>query len=232
MASKERVSPMPVAIPEAGVLLVGGTFDPPHVAHVELAARARAARRPRAALVFVPAARSPHKQVGPIAGDADRVAMLGRAIEGVAAAGVWTDEIDRAGGPSYWVDMLERARSLVGEAWLGFVIGADQAVAFDRWREAGRVLELAEPVVLLREPWGTVASLIDAMRGSWSDGEVDRWASWCVDVGTIDVSATEIRGLLASDRENARLESMLAPGVLSYIRDRGLYSPRGRLLHE
>jgi hypothetical protein len=105
------------------------------------------------------------------------------------------DRADRASA-SYWVDTIERARTLVGDAWLGFVIGADQAVAFDRWREARRILELAEPVVLLREPWGSAGSLLDAMRDGWSDAELARWASWCVDVGTIGVSATEIRGLL------------------------------------
>ncbi len=221
---------MPVdCISDDGVLLVGGTFDPPHVAHVELARRAREACRPGAALAFVPAERSPHKDTGPVASDADRVEMLTLAIEGIERAGVWTDEIDRARGgePSYWVETLDRARRLAGDAWLGFVIGADQAVAFDRWREARRILDLAEPVVLLREPWGTAELLLGAMRGFWSAAELDRWASWCVDVGTIDVSATEIRGLLASDRENARLESLLAPGVLGLIRERGLYRARG-----
>ncbi|MEL7483218.1 MAG: nicotinate-nicotinamide nucleotide adenylyltransferase [Planctomycetota bacterium] len=227
MASTREPIPMPIEVnSDTGVLLVGGTFDPPHVAHIELPRGARDARRPGAGLVFVPAGRSPHKAVGPVASDADRVAMLDYLLKGVEHAAVWTDEVDRAdaGEPSYWVNTLERARSLVGGAWLGFVIGADQAVAFDRWREARRILELAEPVVLLREPWGSPEVLLDAMRDAWSDGELERWASWCVDVGTIDVSATEIRALLRDDRENARLESVLSPGVLGFIRERGLYA--------
>lgn len=212
-------------IPDKGVLLVGGTFDPPHRAHVELARRARDRRCATAGLVFVPAARSPHKSSGPLASDSERAAMLELAIESVKHAGVWTDEIDRSasGNPSYWIDTLERARSLVGDAWLGFVIGADQAVAFDRWRDARRILEYAEPVVLLREPWTSADVLLDAMRDAWSDAELERWASCCVDVGTIDVSATEIRTLLHEDRENARLKSVLSPGVLGFIRERGLY---------
>lgn len=221
-------TPMPVSVSDAGILLVGGTFDPPHLAHVALPVRARDAARPGASLVFVPAARSPHKSAGPAASDADRVAMLEAAIDGVADAGVWTDELDRAeaGEASYWVDTVARARSLVGDRPVGFVIGSDQAVAFDRWREARRILELAEPVVLLREPWGSVGELREAIsaNGAWSEAEADRLAGAAVDVGTIDVSATEIRELLAVDRENARLESLLAPGVLRLIRDDGLYS--------
>ncbi len=227
MPAETPITPLAVPLDDSGVLLVGGTFDPPHVAHVGLACRARDARSPGAALVFVPAAQSPHKETGPKASDADRVAMLELATGGVASAGVWTDELDRAraGAPSYWVETLDRVRRLVGERPLQFVIGADQAAAFDRWREARRILELAEPVVLLREPLGTVDALLDVMRGAWSAGELDRWRSWCVDVGTIDVSATEIRALLRADRESARLESVLAPGVLEFIRKRGLYAP-------
>ena len=77
--------------------------------------------------------------------------------------------------------------------------------------------------MLLREPWGSAEVLLGAMRDAWSDAERERWAAWCVDVGTMDVSATEIRALLRDDRENARLESLLSPGVLGFIRERGLY---------
>lgn len=81
------------------VLLMGGTFDPPHVAHVAQARSAlRRAMAPGAWLVLVPAARSPLKRGGPGARDRDRVAMLRAAFAGVGRATVWTDELDRARG--------------------------------------------------------------------------------------------------------------------------------------
>lgn len=222
---------LPLSIGDDGVLLVGGSFDPPHIAHVELVARARDAVMPGAPAVFVPASRSPHKATGPAASDSDRAAMLGLAIAGVPRAGVWRDELERAvgGGPSYWVDTLSRARALVGDAPIRFVIGADQALALHRWRDAGRILMLAQPVVLLREPHGTVEALGESLRetGAWSDAQVAQLCALTADVGTIDVSATELRMLLRDDRKNARLEPMLAPGVLEFILDRGLYAADG-----
>lgn len=182
---------------------------------------------PGAALLFVPAARSPHKTAGPRVSDADRVAMLDAAVAGVADAGVWQDELDRAGQgeASYWVDTLERARAIVGTAPLGFVIGADQAVAFHRWRESARILDLASPVVLLRAPYETVDRLRRALlgTGAWTGPQADRLLASAADVGTVDVSSTEIRELLRVDRQGGRLGAMLAPGVLEFIRNRGLY---------
>ena len=210
-------------------MLVGGTFDPPPRGHIELACAARDASRPAAFLLFVPAARSPHKAAGPAATDTQRIAMLDLAIRGIPNAGVWTDEIDRQtpGEPSYWVQTLERARSLLGgDAPLAFVIGADQAVSLHRWAEPRRILELAEPIVLLRSPVDSVSTLRASLsaQGFWSDAEIDRLVACAADVGTMDVSATEIRGLLKENRENARLESLLPPGVLEFILDRGLYT--------
>ncbi|MEO0483937.1 MAG: nicotinate (nicotinamide) nucleotide adenylyltransferase [Planctomycetota bacterium] len=215
---------------EAGVVLFGGTFDPPHVGHIALAAAARDAAAPGAWLVFVPAARSPHKERGPIASDADRVEMLRLAIAEAPRAVVWTDEIDRAeaggrSGASYWVTTLERARTALGpEAPMRFIVGADQAVAFRRWHEPERILELADPVVLVREPIGSAAALEAAMRAS---GEADpdwleRWRGRCVRAPKSDASSTAVRAALAAG--DARTASvMLTPAVAGYIDERGLY---------
>lgn len=104
------------------ILVCGGTFDPPHRAHVELPALARdrlatlagiAAPDGRSAwLLYVPAARSPLKDEGPEASDEDRVAMLRLATAGLERAAVWTDEIDRGrrspAQPSYTIDTIRR----------------------------------------------------------------------------------------------------------------------------
>jgi nicotinate-nucleotide adenylyltransferase len=212
----------------AGVVLVGGTFDPPHRGHVELSAAARDLVAPGARLVFVPAARSPHKSSGPMASDADRVAMLRLAVAGVPGAEVWTDEIDRAseGEPSYWVTTLERARELFTGERLWFVIGADQAVALHRWREPVRILSLADAIVLPREPWRDADSLRAALiaSGAWDRGEIDRLTGAFADVGVIQTSGTEIRCALERG-ENAA--AMLHSGVADYIARRALYRRHG-----
>ena len=78
--------------------MFGGSFDPPHLWHTKIAS---AARRqvfgPKGVVVFVPAARSPHKKHGPVASDEDRVAMLRLATRRMKRCVIWTDEIDRRG---------------------------------------------------------------------------------------------------------------------------------------
>lgn len=219
------VTPLPELPPSGGILLVGGTFDPPHLAHVRLAEIARNCLPP-AKLYFVPAARSPHKDTGPDAGNADRVRMLELAIAEVPEAGVWTDEIDRAesGEPSYWVRTLERARGLIGaDRELRFLIGADQAVSFHRWKEPERILTLAVPVVINRGEVQTRGDLDDALEGTPFRETLTE--AWC-DVPKLDISATDVREALAHP-ETQDLRGLLDPRVAAYITERGLYEGAG-----
>lgn len=214
---------MPGPRGDSPVLFVGGTFDPVHRAHTELADAARASVAPDAALVFVPAARSPLKEGEPGASGADRVQMLLLAIAGIARAGVWTDEIDRAasGEPSYWVVTLRRARALLGaHRRMLFLIGADQALSFERWHEPEEILRVAEVVVINRGEIRTREELGERLRGSaYAARLVD---AWC-EVPHMDTSATDVRrALLAGD--DGELAKVLSEDVISFIRARGLYA--------
>ena len=204
------------------MILVGGTFDPPHLAHTELADAARQRIAPQAALVFVPAARSPHKTKAPAVADAHRLAMLRLAIADLDRASIWTDELDRAEAsrPSYWVTTLERARAILGpRRGLMFLIGADQAASFDRWREPGRILELADPIVINRGQIQTREELARRLVGTaFGDRLVCAWSQ----VPEMNISATAIRRALASQSQ-AELASGLHRDVASYIQEHGLY---------
>ncbi len=239
------ITPWPAG--PGAALLVGGTFDPPHGAHARLADQARRATLgPGAWVVFVPAARSPHKADAPEAGDASRVEMLRIVCEGIGRTAVWTDEIDRAEASdraSYWVDTLRRARAARGVgggagsppllhapageqgAELRFLIGADQAVAFHRWRDFRDILGLAAPVVVPRGDVPTADDLCDRLRGVgvWTHAEVDRWRSWMAPTEIIDASATDIRGALHDPGRRGRPIEHLDEGVRAYIVREGLY---------
>jgi nicotinate-nucleotide adenylyltransferase len=207
------------------VLLFGGTFDPPHRAHIELPLRAKEAVG-ASWLVYIPAARSPLKDDGPIASGDDRVDMLEATLEGRAGAIVSRIEIDAPDGPSYTVDTLDRLRAAIGESReLRLLIGADQARSFHKWREFERIIELAEPVVMLRAPSESREKLLGAMQGHWTEEQLDAWSSRIVDVPVMDVSATRIRELLeAGDLDSAELADLLPEAVLKIIRERDLYA--------
>ena len=60
---------------ERKIVLFGGTFDPIHLGHVEVATFACDAIGAEK-VIFVPAKRSPLKKVSPVAGDSDRMEMI------------------------------------------------------------------------------------------------------------------------------------------------------------
>ena len=179
-------------------------------------------------LVYVPAARSPHKPGGPVAPDRDRVRMLRLATARVPRCAIWMDEIDRAGaGPSYWIETLRRAvRAAPPGTHIRFLIGSDQAVAFHRWREFREILNLAEPAVMLRPPHKDAGSVLRAMQetGAWTGAELEHWAAWIDDARVMKESSTAARAAIARGRTAGGV-----PGVVrAYIKRRGLYTERER----
>jgi nicotinate-nucleotide adenylyltransferase len=222
------ITPLPSLRESGPVMLVGGTFDPPHIAHTTLARLARDAAAPGAQMYFVPAARSPHKDTGPEATDQQRVKMLNLALEGFDDALIWTDEIDRAchDEPSYWVTTLERARKLVGPArQILFLMGADQAASFDRWYQPERILELADAVVINRGDVQTKQELAELLEGTGF--KLELLEAWC-DVPSLDVSATEIRRVLSAHEKGDPADALHSEVAL-YIRQHNLYTGRSAL---
>lgn len=221
------ITPWPFATPPRRVILVGGAFDPPHTAHTSLPAAARDLHFPDAAILFVPAAISPFKAGLTATPGAARLDMLRLAIDGLPNAAAWSDEIDRAApdAPSFTVDTLRRAAVIAPGTEFLLLIGADQAAAFHRWREARAILTLARPVVVLRDPFPTADSLVGAMRsaGFWSDAELDLWRSWTVSTPVVDVSSTRIREIVRDRGVDAVPGGWLAPAVRQHIRAHRLY---------
>jgi nicotinate-nucleotide adenylyltransferase len=200
------------------IILFGGTFDPPHRAHFTLAARALEVH-PQAALLFVPAARSPHKSAAPLATDDQRMAMLQAGILDAglqSRAAVWDVELERAatgGGPSYFVDTVRQARALTpASTRLFFVLGSDQVAAFDRWREPHEILSLADPIVLLRRVHDDATPL---------HAFPEFGSAALTGQPLLEVSSTQIRELLTADPADPSLGSLLTPGVLALAR--GIY---------
>ncbi len=218
--------PFPVPAGARTVLVYGGVFDPPHKAHFALPLRARDALGDDF-LLYVPAARSPHKRAEPSAGGPDRVAMLRAGLGDADHVGISTLELDRAadhGGPSYTIDTLRDFASRAG-AGVSFrlLIGADQAREFHRWREPREIIRLAEPAVTLRGD-ADRAGLLDAMRPHWSEAEMREWESRLVETPIIEASSTDARRLVREEGAEAPALRRLVPDeVIAVIRERGLY---------
>lgn len=206
------------------LLIFGGAFDPPHKGHVELPARV-VEEIDADWLLYVPAAHAPLKKKGPIASGEDRLAMLKLAIAGHDRTSVTDAEIVR-GGTSYTLDTLRQLRGrLPDDIALRLLIGADQAASFHRWRAPDEVIELAEPVVMLRPPEESAETLLDRLSAHWPADELLQWESRIVEMPIRNASSTRVREILrAEGPQSAALERLVPAPVLRYIAERGLYA--------
>jgi nicotinate-nucleotide adenylyltransferase len=109
--------------------ILGGTFDPPHIAHVALA---RAAREALVLdrLLIVPSGDPPYKKCR--ASACDRLEMARAAFRNVPGAEVSEVEIGRA-GPTYAVDTVRALRGLYPGAELTYILGADAIGKLPDW---------------------------------------------------------------------------------------------------
>jgi nicotinate-nucleotide adenylyltransferase len=200
------------------VLIFGGTFDPPHLAHVTLpplVARRLDCRR----IVYVPAAVNPLKTERPLTPARHRLAMLRLAVAQVPDAEISTVELDRP-PPSYTVETLAALRQRFGpDAVLYLLMGSDQALAFPRWKQWQRILELAVPAVLLRPPLNEEQFFAQLMEVHPPE-EARRWLDWSVAVPQMDICATELRRRLAAGED---VRGLIQPPVMAYIQRHGLY---------
>lgn len=199
------------------VLVFGGSFDPPHRAHVELPEQVRRALSADA-VAYVPAARPPHKLDRDRAPAAHRLAMLHLALANRPHATILTDELDRAadGKPSYTVDTLEALhRRLPPEVTLRLLIGTDQVRIFDQWHEAARVAELAEPAVMVR-PSQTKAQLL----ASLDEARRRVWEPRLVAVDAMPISSSMVRERV---QRGEPIDDLVPEAVARYIAEHGLY---------
>ncbi len=205
--------PLPRAL--GSLLIFGGSFDPPHRAHVALAKQAALATDCER-ILLVPAGRSPHKMgITPGATTAQRLAMLDLAIRGEPMFAVSRIEVDRP-PPSFTVDTLGTLREAVGkDVVIRFLIGSDQALSFTRWLDFGRILELAKPIVVLRPPHLDWDALVKAGLATAHFDE-----SILVRAALDTVSSSGIRRMVSQGED---VTEFLDAEVLRYIAEENLY---------
>src|SRR3954471_13156012 len=165
----------------------GGTFDPPHVGHLLLAADAREALS-LDRLIFIPAGAQPFKVNSPPAASAqDRLEMVRLAVADDATYAVDAAEIGRK-GLSYTVDTLEHLSVRYPAAKLFLLLGEDSLGSFDQWRDPQRIRELA--------------SLAGMRRDARAGGSVQPVPSGVLELSgrRVVVSSTEIRERLRAGK--------------------------------
>lgn len=185
------------------IALFGGSFDPVHLGHLEIARRsveAMALDQVR----FLPCRRSPHKQAAPGASDSDRLKMLRIAVADLPWAVV--DDFDlRSPPPSYSVRTVLHMRERFPDARLFWIVGLDQWLALPQWRDPEILAGQLEFLVFSREG-------VPLPRPGWRMHRV---------AGDHPASATRIREAL---KQGDELPPWLPEGVLDYVRKHRLYT--------
>ncbi len=125
----------------ARVGILGGTFNPPHLAHLVCASEAAAQLRLDRVLL-TPVAVPPHKEADADPGAAERLELCRLAVAGDERLGVCDLEVVR-GGSSYTVDTLRELHARDPEDHLTFILGGDIALGLPSWHEPEAVLGLA-----------------------------------------------------------------------------------------
>ena len=143
------MKPITKPLESASLVLYGGSFDPVHFAHLQMA-RSVIEQMGPSKVIFIPAARSPLKPNSSIASDANRIKMLHLATADEPGFEVDDCEIQR-GGISYTVDTVSMFRARYPNAKIHWIIGADQIKQLHRWH---RIREITADLtfIILRRP--------------------------------------------------------------------------------
>ncbi len=132
--------------------VMGGTFDPIHLGHL------RAAEEIYWAfgldhIIFVPAARPPHKGEEDVAAPIHRYEMVSLATVFTPYFSVSPIELNRP-GQSYSVETVRELLRLHGpETYLCFIMGVDAFLEMSTWKDAKEILRLTQVVVTARPGW-------------------------------------------------------------------------------
>ena len=131
--------------------VLGGTFDPPHLAHLVLAAAARRALALDRVLL-VPAGDPWRKADRAVTAATTRLRLMQTAVEdSLPWAEVSAIEVERE-GPSYSVDTLAQLTAAAGGGALWFILGGDALADLPNWHEPDRLVSLARLAVAQRGP--------------------------------------------------------------------------------
>jgi len=132
-------------IKKVRVGILGGTFDPVHTGHLELALHARD-KFNLDQVLFIPAYMSPHKQGKPLTAAVHRLAMLALALKEFPEFSISMAEIQRK-SVSYCIDTIDFLLETQADSEFYLIMGADTFLDLNTWKEYRRLASLCHMLV-------------------------------------------------------------------------------------
>lgn len=164
----------------------GGTFDPPHLGHLILAAEAQAQLKLDQVL-FVLTADPPHKRKRHLSPLKDRLAMVRAAIRGQKIFKLSRVDIDRP-GPHFTADTMKLLAKEHNGKDLVYLIGGDSLRDLPDWQRAQEFVDACSALGVMRRPRTRIPleDLERALPGLSAKLEF-------IDAPLLEISSSEIR---------------------------------------
>ncbi|MGE5293230.1 MAG: nicotinate (nicotinamide) nucleotide adenylyltransferase [Solirubrobacterales bacterium] len=198
------------------IALFGGSFDPIHRGHTQVAKAAREQIQAEK-LIFIPAKCSPLKRLSPHAGDEDRLNMVMLATADDATLDVSDCELKRP-APSFTLDTVRLFQHQYGtETAIHWLLGADSVKDLVYWYKIEELIDECNLTTMQRPGH---APDFDRFEPLWGKQRVAKLKENVVQTPLIDVSSTQVRKRLASHED---VGGMLHPDVIRYIAEHRLY---------
>lgn len=195
--------------------ILGGTFNPIHLAHIAMAQGVLQALSLDNVL-FIVASDPPHKQVDGHIRAAYRYAMVRLALQNETGLEASDIELSRT-GKSYTVDTLEQLLTLYPGAKLFLIVGSDMLRDLPNWRRAQDLLRMAAFVGIPRKGQG----------GDEREAVERLHVEFAADVRLLDMDVPPISSTLVRERIARALPvtGLVPAAVEEYIYENGLYLP-------
>lgn len=197
--------------------IMGGTFDPIHIAHLMLAEQSYQALQ-LDGVWWIPTRQSPHKTEQPQASADDRVEMVAAAISEVPYFEL--KDLERDGeGSAFTIDTVTRLQEMEQETQFYFLLGADQVRALPSWHRVDDLMQRIWFVCTARP--GFVDEQLETEIQTWPAHWQERLI-W-IDMPQLDISATMIRARCAA---GLSIRYWVHDAVRKLIGEKGLYDKR------
>ena len=191
--------------------LMGGTFDPIHIAHLFIAEEARI-QFDLDTILFVPNGSPPHKAGRAVATAEQRLDMVRLAIHGNPAF-VASDIEIRETGKAYAVDTLRIIQSMHAGSQVLYITGIDTAAELMTWKSPEKVMEMAEFIAVGRPGYSPQQLKLALPEKYLPKVHV-------LESIHLDISSTRIRERLSS---GSTVRYLVPDAVLEYIEHNNLY---------
>lgn len=192
--------------------IMGGTLDPVHNGHLQIAQAVREACS-LDSILLLPAGDPPHKKRK--SGKFDRLEMAKRVVAGQPHMSVSDIEVLRE-GTTYTVDTLCQLHAMDPDVEWVYIIGADTVNVVHHWRNFPEVAQMCSFAAVSRPGFEDDELRIQARKLSEEYGALICF----LNVSGPDISSTEIRNAVAQGRS---IDEMVPKSVAEYIREKGLY---------